>query len=427
MPGLVVSLALSLPGTAGASPLSPPEAVRGLVLAGDLAGARDLLLAWQPRSATDVERRLWLLAVIHRESGRPELALEVLQELVSRRPDVARFRLELAETLSALGQRDRAAYQYEQALGGDLSAEQRSRAEDETARLARPTPWSGSFGIALVPSSNPGRKTQEETLDLGFGQAVLSAESRARPATGMTVQARAAYAHAFSDRLQGQLGLRFEGTYYDDSADSDRTGVVEARLIAAPRRDMILSTTLSYQHRSLGGAAYSEGPGLGLHLLTRAGPRGRIGAGLSLTDLSHARAPGADGLRSVVSLSYDHAASSSLTLRASLRHERVAARSAEVAATTWEAGLGASYAFRGGLILDGDLWLRRSGRDGPHRLFGIVQQDRRQTLSLRLRHSEISWAGFAPYLELTGERQTSNIPVYGYTARDLTLGLTRRF
>ena len=426
---LVLGAALAVSaGTASATAAdTPPERVRALVLQGDLTGAREALLTWAPDTAEEAERRLWLLAVVYRESGQGPERLQTLEALVARRPDVARFRLELADTLAALGQRDRAGYHYEMARGGQLNPGQRARAAEAAARMEAPQRWSGRFGIAVVPSSNPGRKTQEETLDLGFGEATLNEASRAQPATGVEVQASGAYAHRFSPSIQGQIALHFNGSFFEDRDDNDLLGLVETSLTSGLSPNALLRGSLSYQERYLGGDIYSRGPGLGLDLVLRSGARGRLGLGLSLTDLTFPHAPGADGLRRTVRLSYSHAASAALTLRTSLRHERVDAAVAEIASTAQELGLGASFAFRGGLILDGDLALRRIWRDGPHGLFGVVQKEDRQTLSLRLRHSEISWHGFAPYVQITAERQSSNIAIYSYHAEDLTMGLTRRF
>ncbi|MGI3164796.1 surface lipoprotein assembly modifier [Pseudooceanicola sp. 200-1SW] len=424
---LVLGAALAVSAGAAAAADTPPERVRALVLQGDLTGARDVLLSWTPDTAEEAERRLWLLAVVYREAGQGPERLQVLEALVARRPDVARFRLELADTLADLGQRDRAGYHYEMARGGQLNPGQRARAAEGATRMEAPQRWSGRFGIAVVPSSNPGRKTQEETLDLGFGEATLNEASRAQPATGVEVQASGAYAHRFGPRTQGQIALHFNGSFFEDRDDNDLLGLIETSLTTQLAPGALLRGALSYQERYLGGDIYSRGPGLGLDLVLRSGARGRVTLGLSLTDLSFPHAPGADGLRRTLRASYSHAASSALTLRGSLRHERVDAAVAEIAATTQELGLGASYAFRGGLILDGDLAFRRTRRDGPHGLFGVVQEDHRQTLSLRLRHAEVNWKGFAPYVELRAERQRSNIAIYGYHAEDVTLGLTRRF
>lgn len=422
---VVLCLALGLGGAAQAA--TPPETVRALVLAGELDRARAVLLAWAPRSEGEAEQRLWLLAVVHREAGEPARALAVLEALVARRPDVARFRLELADTLAKLGQKERAAFHYDLARGGRLDPRQRARAATEARRMDEPGRWTGSFGIALAPSSNPDRKTQEKTIDLGFGQAVLSDSSRAQPATGMAVTGRLAYAHRLSDRLQAQVGLRLDGSFYPDATPDDVTGTLDLGLVARTGPRTLLRTTLSFQERHLDGVPYSRGPALGLSLVTRSGARGRLGFGLSLTDLAHPGSPAADGLRAIASLTYTHALSADLSLRGLLRLDRTDAASAEIAATSWEVGIGASRTFAGGLILDGDLRFRLTGRDGPHAVFGVVQQDRRETLTLRLRHSELRWAGFAPYAELVAEWQQSNIAVYGYDAHDLALGLTRRF
>ena len=414
-------------GGAAAQSVSPPEVVRSLVLAGDLQGAQAVLLSWSPQTPDGEAQRLWLLAVVHREAGQPAQALAALEDLVARRPDVARFRLELADTLAKLGQRDRAAYHYDLARGGQLNAAQRDHAAAQARSMERPSPWSGSFGIAIVPSSNPTRKTQEETIDLGFGQAQLDPSSRADPATGLEVQGGLAYAHQVSDSLQMQIGLSVDGTFYEGTTADDVTGLVDASIIALAGPNTLFKASVSYQERYLDGAFYSRGQGFALHAITRQGASGRLGFGVAFTDLTHPTAPGADGLRSVGYLSYTHALSSRSSLRGSLKYERIDANSPEIAATAWEIGLGASHVFAGGVTIDGDLRVKTSTYDGPHGLFGVVERTRRDTLSIQMRHSEISWGGFAPFVEIVAEREHSNIPVSTYDAFDVGFGLTRRF
>ncbi|WP_417248686.1 surface lipoprotein assembly modifier [Celeribacter sp.] len=419
--------AILVGGTAAAQALSPPEAVRNLVLAGDLQGAQAVLQSWSPQTRDEEAQRLWLLAVVHREAGQPAQALAALEDLVARRPDVARFRLELADTLVKLGQRERAAYHYDLARGGQLNAVQRDHAAAQARSMDRPSPWSGSFSIAVVPSSNPTRKTQEETIDLGFGSAPLDPSSRANPATGVEIQGGLAYAHQVSDTLQMQVGLNVDGTFYDGATPDDVTGIVDASAIALLGPNTLLKASVSYQERYIDGAFYSRGQGFALHTITRQGASGRLGFGVAVTDLTHPTWPGGDGLRSVGYLSYTHALSSTTSLRGSLKYERTDATSPEVAATAWEVGLGASHVFAGGLTIDGDLRVKTSTNDGPHGLFGVVEHTRRDTLTVQMRHSEISWGGFAPYVEFVAERQHSNIPVSTYDAFDVGFGLTRQF
>lgn len=414
-------------GGVAAQTSSPPDAVRDLVLAGDLQGAKDVLLAWSPATPDEEAQRLWLLAVVHREAGQPAQALAALEALVARKPDVARFRFELAETLAKLGQRERAAYHYDLARGGPLTPAQRDHAAAQARSMETPSPWSGSLGIALVPSSNPTRKTQAETIDLGFGEAVLAPSSRADPATGLAIQGGLAYAHQVSDRLQMQVGLNLDGEFYEGTAPDDVTGKVDASVIALAGPNTLLRASVSYQERYVDGAVYARGQGVSASAITRQGASGRLSFGVAFTDLTHPTSPGSDGLRSVAYLSYTHALSSTSSLRGSVKYERTDAASPEIAASVWEIGLGASHVFAGGLTIDGDLRVRTSTYDGPHGLFGVVEHTRRETLSVQMRHSEVSWGGFAPYVEVVAERQHSNIPVSSYDAFDVGFGLTRRF
>ena len=424
---LLAGLCAFVCNVAVAQAVAPDDAARAAVMAGDLTRARDLLLAWQPATSEDADEQLWLLAIVYRESGEDERALEVLQTLVARRPDRGRVRLELADTLARLGQAERAAYHYELARGGELTAEENLRATAAMQTTAQPSPWSGTFGVALVPSSNPTRLTQEETLDLGFGEATLSDASRADPATGLNLSGRLAYGHEISNNILAQFGISASGDFYEDHTKNDITVLADAGLILQTGPRAQWRATLGFQNQFVGGERYAYGPNIAAGLLLATGQQGRLGANISLTDLTYPEGPGADGLRSAARLSYDHALSPQLTVQGHLVYERVDAKSAEIAATTQGGGLRLSYAVEGGLIVDAGLDRRLTVRDGPHGLFGVVQEDTRDTITLGVRHAQTSFYGFAPYAQIVGEVKQSNLPVYSYDALDLTLGFTRRF
>ena len=63
----------------------------------------------------------------------------------------------------------------------------------------------------------------------------------------------------------------------------------------------------------------------------------------------------------------------------------------------------------------------------PDPLFGRRRTDRNVRLGIRVLHRSLRYAGFAPYIGYSIERNRSNIPVQEYRRRGVLVGVSRRF
>ncbi|MWD27652.1 DUF560 domain-containing protein [Aquicoccus sp. SCR17] len=430
---LLLCLACASPGLAREEAPRPsataPSYARATRLAaqGELEAAVALLRGWTPTTRSEREQRLWALAVILRSAGRAAEALPLLEDLVRLRPDVPRFRIALGEVLADRGQTERARFHLEEARLASPSEADRARAERGLGALDAGSAWSGHVSLALIPATNAAQGTNARRIRLGGLDFDINRGSRERPAFGIEAGAGLAYAPAIGPATRLRFGLSGKAELYDGNAPDDITLRAEAALVRDLGDRALVEGGLTWSRRWIDGAGYSAGPGLTFGYSALAGPRGRVDAAVVVDRLDHDRAPGLDGYRSLAVLAYTHALSPRLHLRGSLRLERMAARTASLASTAWEAGLGGTYAFENGLRLGLDFGLRQAGYDAPSALFGARREDRRLTTRLRLTQGAYQVGGFAPVLEVEFERQDSTIPLYRFENLSTSIGLTRRF
>lgn len=401
---------------------SPYHEARALVAQGQSAEARALLEAWRPENPAERAQRHWALAVLLRAEGRLTEALPHLEALVALRPDVAAFRAALAAVLEALGQEERASFHYDRAQVGSDGA-----GPVAPPPPARPLPlWTGGFGLAITPESNPGRRTSAETISVIGLPVVIDPSSRAQPGTGLSVSAQGAWQPELTSGLNARLGIALWGEFHDSAQDEIHL-TFDAGLLRRTASGESFEMALGWTRSWLDATSFSEGPVLRLGLSRPLTPRGRLTATVAAQDLRYPDLAGWEGLRSQVTLGYSHALAPNSVLRAGLRLDRTDADSPSVSHDAATLSLGGSHTFRGGLTIDLELAHRFSRHDAPVALFGTLREDRRNTITLRLLHGQVSFAGFAPVVELNLERQQSTIPLYSYENMGVSLGFTRRF
>jgi len=422
--GLAVPVAASSPA---APSVSTYDRALALAAEGRADAALALLQAWQPDSAAGEEQKLWGQAVLLRRLGREAEALPLLETLVARRPDVPRFRIALGETLSSLGQTERARLHLQEALGGTPSEADRLRATKGLGALEVTEAWSGHFALSFIPATNAAQRTSARTIVLNGQTFTLAPSARKTSALGVQARAGISYAPRLADSARLRFGLSGDAKIYDGQAEDDVLLRAEAALVLDLGPDTQVEGGLTYSRRWIDGDGYSHGPGLTLGLVTYPDPQSRLQFAAVIDDLSHDSTPGLDGVRSLAVLAYGRALSPQLHVRGSLRAERTNALSASSSFTAWELGLGATYLFRGGMRVGVDASFRQADYDAVSAFFGQRRQDEQFGATLSLTHSELRMLGFAPVLELDYTRRTSSIPVYSFDDLSARIGLTRRF
>ena len=409
------------------SQANPADHAIAFASQGRMQDALTVLLAWQPTAPADLERKLWSEAVLLRQLGRRDDALPRLEALVARRPDVPRFRIALGEVLTEAGQTDRARLHFSEGLAGARSEADRLRAEEGLSALGTDRPLSGYFGFSFVPSTNAAQATSATTFRGPFGLVRINPNSRKRSAMGVQLDGGVSYAPRIGPRSRLRFGLSSTVELFDGKAPDDLRMRAEIALVHDLSQRTQVEAGVTYSARWIDNKPHSKGPGLTFGLTTMPTNRDRLQVFAVAEQLDHDSAPGLDGTRALGVLSYAHALSPQFSVRGLLRLERNDAAQANAAFSAWDVGMGATYLFRGGLRIGMDVTWREAQFDGPSFVFGATRRDEQLSATLRMSHSQINFAGFAPELEVSHTRRNSNIFVYSFDELSARVGLIKQF
>lgn len=431
--GLGLAVAQARPATAqtaaaqtGVQADTVAEAER-LILAGQTGAALDLLMDYRAQSPEDEARRLWAIAIALSRDRRPRAALPYLERLVSLAPGVVNYRLELAATLAAVGEDDRARHHFTLARGGDLSSATEAAVARQMDSLDRRKSWEGFFRFALTPESNAAKRTAAEVILINGLPFVLDPSSREEPANGISLGFGATLLPQLGRDLKGKAGLQLDAKLYDGRASDDVTLRADLGLLHFGDSERRISGGVSARHRWIDDGAYSATYGAHLAYSRRIGPATSLGLQLDQewTDYDQ---PGTVGTQhSILSLTVAHAISPKLQLKLAASLDHASSRNSLESGMTAGLTLGGQYAFDGGLLLGLEAMVSESRRDGISTLFGARREDTRQMLTLKLTNRNWVVRGFAPVLELGLDRQRSTIPIYAYDNARAAIGFTRNF
>lgn len=423
-------LAAQGPNWVAAQVADPIARAESQVEAADYGAAIAALRAMGPLADRDRElRRLWALAIAHQRSGRPRAALPLLEKLVSLAPENVTYRLELGAALERAGQTDRARYHYDLSRGAGLEPALAQEVGRRIDRLDRDKSWEGSFSLALAPESNAARRTAAETIVIGDLPFQLNPNSRAQPAQGLDLGLGFAALPRIGTDLRLRLGAGVEARLYDGAAPDDIQARAELGLLHLGDRSRRIGAGLTLGRRWIDGAPYSVSRGVYLSWgqALDAAARTNLSVTLIRERTAYDRRNVGDATRTILSARLARLVTPQLQVHLGLQVERTDSPTASEAGQGAALTIGARYAFRGGLLADLEVGLGRQERDGPDSLLGIVREDDRQSIDLRLTHRDWAVGGFAPVLELGVERQRSTNTLYSYDNRRASIGLTRKF
>lgn len=387
-----------------------------------------LSLAWLAPAALRADPAGWNRAQALLADNRADLAVPVLDALVSADPQDIRYRLALARALLAVGQRERARHHLTAARGATaLSRDERRRLDDVLSRLEGGKGWEAWARLAIVPETNPGQQTSATTVDWGGWTLTLNPGARAAPATGLHLGAGGALLPRIGPGLRLRLGAAVEARLFERSALNDVTTRGEFGLQGQTAGGAAWGLWLTAQDRRIGNRAFGQATGLVGIWAQRTGPRGQVQIRAETERWRHAVQVGRDGRRHALSLGYVHALRPDLSLRATAFGQWTDARAAWETGRTLGGSIGMQKQFEGGLTVSLDVMHLRHARAAADPGFGVIRRDRRTSLTARVMHRTVSLNGFAPVLELGLDRQRSSLPLNAFRNARVSVGLTRQF
>ncbi|WP_227428191.1 porin family protein [Roseibaca sp. Y0-43] len=369
----------------------------------------------------------WRQALLHMRDGAPRAALPLLEQLVTAYPANGRFRLELARALYQTDDHDRARYHFEYALSGELSLGEINAAQEYLTAMDTRKSWRGQARIAIVPQSNPWRRSGRRFVDIG-GVLLLPLPPVER-AVGVEVGLGGTWIPRLAPDLHARFHVMATGQLFEDKAFN--RGHLRSEIGFVSYGDLGRSFGMGITLQGAGGreGVIMKGAGIYAAFQRRFGRKTQLSVTANFDQLRYPTAPQFDGPRVTFGLGLRHILTPQLRLSGSLSlsHHRTEAlfhrRSDAVV------GVGAEYAFSGGFVtgLEASLGHTRFVEANPLLFQYGPQRDWSATLSTTVMHRDLTVYGFAPVVEFEVQRHKSNVPMRSFNNLKVSLGATRNF
>ena len=406
--------------------ISPIRAGQLLFRAGRIEDARKLLERARPENEEERIERLFLLGLIDARLGFSRRAAQRFETILAQRPELTRVRLELARVYHSLGRDDKARFHFEASLADDLPSSVEAAVEGFLNRIDARKRWSLSLSAAVVPESNPAKRTGRERIRIGGVPFRLNPDARESSGIGYLVTTGASFSPALADDLRGVFAVFSAAKLYKqpDWNDVSLNGEIGlARLFDAGT----VSGGLRLGRRWLATDPDRREAGPWMRGRLRLSPASRLEVNLSAVNRDHYRQDARNGWRFSARPAWTYVLRAPTSIETSLDLELVGARERRHASRTAALGITVSHAFRGGLSVSPSLSAQVRRHGGPDPLFLKTRRDRQFRIAVNILHRALQYRGFAPYAGYSFEWNHSNIPINTYRNHGAVFGISKTF
>ena len=407
--------------------ISPIQAGRLLFRAGRIEDARKLLERVRPETDEERIERLFLLGLIDARRGFPSRAARRFEAILAQRPELTRVRLELAQVYYALGRDEKARFHLEASLADKLPSSVETAVEGFLNRIDARKRWSLSLSAAVVPESNPAKRTGRERIRIGGVPFRLNPDARESSGVGYLVTIGASFSPTITDGLRGVFAVSSAAKLYKQPDWNDVS--VHGEIGLAPLFDKwTVSGGLRLGRRWLATDPYSREVGPWMRARRRLSPAAsRLEVDLSAVNRDHDSQAAQDGWRFSARSAWIYALRAPTSIETSLDLELSGARERHHANGTAGLGITVSHAFRGGLSISPSVSAHVRRHAGPDPLFLKTRSDRRFRIAVNILHRALQYQGFAPHAGYSVDWNRSNIPLHTYLNHGAVFGVSRRF
>ncbi len=355
-------------GTGERIDVSPIRAGQLLFRAGRIQDARKLLE--QARPANDQERieRLFLLGLIEGRLGFPKRAARRFEAILAERPELTRVRLELARVYHSLGRGDKARFHFEASLADELPSSVEAAVEGFLNRIDARKRWSLSLSAAVVPESNPVKRTGRERIRIDGVPFRLNPDARESSGVGYLVTTGASFSPALANDLRGVFAVFSAAKLYKQPDWNDVSLHGEIGLARLLDRGTV-SGGLRLGRRWLAADPYSREIGPWMRARQRLSPASRLEVNLSAVYRDHDSQDARNGWRFSARPAWSYALRATTSIETSLDLELSGARERHRANRTAGLGITVSHAFRSGLSISPTVSAQVRQHAGPDPLF----------------------------------------------------------
>lgn len=358
---------------------------------------------------------------------KPREALPCLEHLVSARPDEKRYRMGLTVALEAIGENDRARHHLEKLRGAKLAAKERDVVNQRLQALSQAKTWSGYLRFGITPETNLGKVAGTQEIVINGIPFTYHPTQKAEPKVRLHIETGLEYLPHLNRDTRLRLALSLDSKISDDKTYRDNRVQLDLGLRHYGDRQRQAEFGLRLAIRTLADKTYSDQTGLYAQFSQQISRKGTFRAKLETYRLAHESFTAADGRRNLAALSYNHMVSPQLRLSLSGFLEQTNANWAQESGHRASLTLGATYAFKGGIVSSLSVTKGRENRKGAHHIFGVKRRDDSLRIDASLFHRDWRIGPFVPVIKLGVEQSNSNIPIARFDNQYISFGFSRSF
>ena len=359
-------------------------------------------------------------------------AIAALHALLIVQPNLVRVRLELARAFFYKEEDSLARRHFERVLAGDVPDAVKANVQRFLSQIRARRRWTAYVGASLVPDSNIGGASDDETILIEvFGQELpftRNAEDLPTSGVGVSIWAGAGYEYPLRNRLRLRAGV--------DIAQKEHTGRrfddTHLAVHAGPRwlidQRTALSVLANASRRWVGGSVEHDAAGARIEARRRLTNRVSASVHGSWLDRDYRGGGSQDGPAVDLSLNGTLRISPTVDFTSAIGHSEQRTRSTRLRNQSRRLRAGLNVALPRGFSMGASAQVRWT--DYPDwQFFGVSspREDRTRSLSLSFHKRDFTLYGFSPQLVVTHERRDSTAQALDSVGTRGELRLVRQF
>lgn len=433
---LTIALA-SVVAAMGSPPVSAPtlrlDAAQVLSLAdqagknGDIATAEEAYRALSEDANPDVRAEaLFRHALMLSGAGQSTRAALLLRRLLDERPDATRARLELAQILDRLGEKDAAWREVRAVQASGLPPDVARLVDRYSEALRAARPFGVAFQIAIAPDSNINRSTRSDALGTVLGDFEIDESDKARSGIGLSVSGQA---YRRLPLGKGKHNLLVRASAVADLYRHTNFNDIALDIAAGPELQLgnkRLTLEAGATQRWYGMGPYMRSARLSTSLVMPVDRRTQVQLIASLGLLDYRTNDLQDGRSFVLRAKVERALSATTGVGLNLSGYRTAARDPAYSTTEWRVGLlGWRDIGRATFRVEGEIGRLRT--DDRLVILPDRRADKYSRFTLGATFRQFTFGGFAPVTRIVIERNKSTVEFYDYRRTRTEFGVVRAF
>jgi hypothetical protein len=358
--------------------------------------------------------------------GQLQPAALLLRRILDDKPDAAPVRIELAQLLDRMGDKDGAWRELRAAQAAGLPPAVARIVDRYSEAIRAQRPMGASFEFALAPDSNINHATRSDTLGTIFGDFDIDRKSKAKTGLGMSLRGQAFRRFGLGNSDTDLLArASVSGDLYRKSDFNDVVVDVAIGPELHVGRNQ-LNIELGATQHWYGQKPFARSVRAGLGWVRPLGRRTqlRLNASASVTDNQFNDLQDGKAFQGRVGVERALSATTGVTLNLAL--DRQSLKDPGYSTTGWRAGL-VAWKEIGRATLTASADFGRLNADERLLLFPDKRRDRYSRFSLATAFRQLTFKGFAPVTRFTFERNRSTIEFYDFKRTRTEIALVRTF